>query len=173
MQFRIRTGEKAVSEEEVMRTHRKRTSYERDKIAYWYAVGERIREVARRLGRSPSSISDEIKRNMKGGRYHSIRAPQASEARSTTLIKNTCSRPAQRCNPMSLESWYLAGRPSRSREDCAKRSTKGYDHRRSTSTMSPFTSTSMMSRRVSCDCGRSSRGAIGNDGAGWAEKAGP
>ena len=39
--------------------------------------------------------------------------------------------------------------------------------------MSPFTSTSMMSRRVSCDCGRSSRGAIGNDGAGWAEKAGP
>lgn len=64
-----------------MRTHRKLTSHERDKIAYWYAVGERIREIARRLGRSPSSISDEIKRNKIGGRYHSIRAHQASEAR--------------------------------------------------------------------------------------------
>ena len=64
-----------------MRTHRKLTSHERDKIAYWYAVGERIREIARRLGRSPSSISDEIRRNKIGGRYHSIRAHQASEAR--------------------------------------------------------------------------------------------
>jgi helix-turn-helix protein len=43
--------------------------------------GERIREIARRLGRSPSSISDEIRRNKIGGRYHSIRAHQASEAR--------------------------------------------------------------------------------------------
>src|SRR5512132_899516 len=64
-----------------MRTHRKLTYHERDKIAYWYDVGERIREIARRLGRSPSSISDEIKRNKIGGRYHSIRAHQASEAR--------------------------------------------------------------------------------------------
>jgi transposase, IS30 family len=64
-----------------MRTHRKLTSHERDKIAYCYAVGERIREIARRLGRSPSSISDEIRRNKIGGRYHSIRAHQASEAR--------------------------------------------------------------------------------------------
>ena len=64
-----------------MRTHRKLTSHERDKIAYWYAVGERIREIARRLGRSPSSNSDEIKRNNIDGRYHSIRAHQASEAR--------------------------------------------------------------------------------------------
>ena len=64
-----------------MGTHRKLTSHERDKIAYGYAVGERIREIARRLGRSPSSISDEIRRNKIGGRYHSIRAHQASEAR--------------------------------------------------------------------------------------------
>jgi transposase, IS30 family len=64
-----------------MRAHRKLTSHERDKIAYWYAVGERIREIARRLGRSPSIISDEIKRNKIGGRYYSIRAHQASEAR--------------------------------------------------------------------------------------------
>src|SRR5512134_1545783 len=70
-----------------MRTHRKLTSHERDKIAYWYAVGERIREIARRLGRSPSSISDEIRRNKIGGRYHSIRAQQASEARKHNCHK--------------------------------------------------------------------------------------
>src|SRR5512147_2147382 len=64
-----------------MRAHRKLTSQERDKIAYWYAVGESLREMARRLGRSPSSISEEIKRNKVDGRHHSIRAHQASEAR--------------------------------------------------------------------------------------------
>src|SRR5512144_2398861 len=128
-----------------MTTHQKLTSHERDKIAYWYAVGERIREIARRLGRSPSSISDEIKRNKMGGRYHSIRAHQASDARKHNSHKKYVLKTRPTRNPMSLESWDLAGRPSRSREDCGKRSTKGYDHRRSTST-SPFTSTSMMSR---------------------------
>src|SRR5512147_963288 len=64
-----------------MRAHHKLTSQERDKIAYGYAVGESLREMARRLGRSPSSIFEEIKRNTVDGRYHSIRAHQASEAR--------------------------------------------------------------------------------------------
>src|SRR5512147_2484634 len=64
-----------------MRAHHKLTSQERDKIAYGYAVGESLREMARRLGRSPSSIFEEIKRNTVNGRYHSIRAHQASEAR--------------------------------------------------------------------------------------------
>src|SRR5512144_1525470 len=107
-----------------MTTHQKLTSHERDKIAYWYAVGESLREMARRLGRSPSSISDEIKRNTVDGRYHSIRAHQASEARRQNSHKKYCSRPAQRCSPMWLKSWYLAGHLSRSREDCEKRSTK-------------------------------------------------
>ena len=156
-----------------MRTHRKLTSHERDKIAYWYAVGERIREIARRLGRSPSSISDEIRRNKIGGRYHSIRAHQASEARKHNSHKKYVLKTRPTLQSYVVGKLRLGWSPERSREDCGKRSTKGYDHRRSTSTMSPFTSTSMMSRRVSCDCGRSSRGAIGNDGAGWAEKAGP
>ena len=64
-----------------MGTHRKLTSHERDKMAYWYAVGESLRKIARKLGRSPSSISEEIKRNKVDGRYHSIRAHQAAEAR--------------------------------------------------------------------------------------------
>ena len=117
--FGSETGEKAVSEEKVMRAHRKLTSDERDKIAYWYAVGEGIREIARRLRRSPSSISDEIKRNkMVDDIIPSVRTkPQKHE--STTLIRNTCSRTAQRSNPMSLESANPAnsacniGRPKR------------------------------------------------------------
>jgi transposase, IS30 family len=40
-----------------------------------------IREVARRLVRSPSSISEELKRNQVDGLYGSIKAHQAAEAR--------------------------------------------------------------------------------------------
>src|SRR5512147_2971494 len=100
-----------------MRAHHKLTSQERDKIAYGYAVGESLREMARRLGRSPSSIFEEIKRNTVDGRYHSIRAHQASEARRQNSHKNTGSRPVQHCNPMWLRNWNLVGRPNRSRED--------------------------------------------------------
>ena len=64
-----------------MKPHHKLVSAERDKIAYWHAIGEPIREIARRLGRSPSSISDEIKRNRIEGIYYSIHAHKASEAR--------------------------------------------------------------------------------------------
>ena len=64
-----------------MRPHHKLTSFERDKIAYWHAIGEPIREIARRLGRSPSSISEEIKRNKVDGIYHSIHAHKATAAR--------------------------------------------------------------------------------------------
>jgi len=70
-----------------MKTHQKLTSQERDKIAYWHAIGESIREIARKLGRSPSSISEEIKRNKVEGIYHSIRAHKASEARKRNCHK--------------------------------------------------------------------------------------
>jgi len=60
---------------------------ERDKIAYWHAIGEGIREIARRLGRSPSSISDELKRNKVDGIYHSIYAHKATEARKLNSHK--------------------------------------------------------------------------------------
>jgi transposase, IS30 family len=64
-----------------MKPHHKLSSQERDKIAYWHAIGTRIREIARRLGRSPSSISSEIKRNRVDGIYHSIHAHKAANAR--------------------------------------------------------------------------------------------
>jgi transposase, IS30 family len=70
-----------------MKINQKLTSHERDKIAYWHAIGEGIREIARRLGRSPSSISDELKRNKVDGIYHSIYAHKATEARKLNSHK--------------------------------------------------------------------------------------
>jgi IS30 family transposase len=70
-----------------MKPHHKLTSRERDHIAYWRAIGLTIREIARRLGRSPSSISGEIKRNKIDGIYHSIHAHKASEIRKKNCHK--------------------------------------------------------------------------------------
>jgi len=70
-----------------MKTHRKLSSQERDKIAYWHAIGESVREIARRLKRSPSSISDELKRNKVEGIYHSIHAQKATEGRKRNSHK--------------------------------------------------------------------------------------
>ena len=64
-----------------MNKHHKITAPERDQIAWWLACGITIREMARRLGRSPSSISEELKRNQVDGVYGSIKAHQAAEAR--------------------------------------------------------------------------------------------
>jgi transposase, IS30 family len=66
----------------------KLAAFERDKIAYWRAIGLSMREIARRLGRSPSSISAEIRRNRPAGDvYHSIRAQQAAEIRKRQCHK--------------------------------------------------------------------------------------
>jgi transposase, IS30 family len=64
-----------------MKKHHKITAPERDQIAWWLACGVPIREMARRLGRSPSSISEELKRNQLDGVYGSIKAHQAAAAR--------------------------------------------------------------------------------------------
>jgi IS30 family transposase len=64
-----------------MKKHHKITAPERDQIAWWLACGITIREMARRLGRSPSSVSQELKRNQVNGVYGSIKAHQAAGAR--------------------------------------------------------------------------------------------
>jgi transposase, IS30 family len=64
-----------------MNKHHKITALERDQIAWWLAYGVTIREMARRLGRSPSSISEELKRNEVDGVYGSIKAHQAATVR--------------------------------------------------------------------------------------------
>ena len=64
-----------------MNKHHKITALELDQIAWWLASGITIREMARRLGRSPSSISEELKRNKTDGVYGSIKAHQTAAAR--------------------------------------------------------------------------------------------
>jgi IS30 family transposase len=64
-----------------MKKHHKITAPERDQIAWWLACGLTIREMAGRLSKSPSSISEELKRNKVDGLYGSIKAHQAAEAR--------------------------------------------------------------------------------------------
>lgn len=61
--------------------HKKITAAERDQIAFWLAGKVAIREIARRLDRSPSSISDEIKRNKYQGNYVAIHAQAVTEDR--------------------------------------------------------------------------------------------
>lgn len=51
---------------------------ERDKIAFYLAKKLSIRMIAKKLNRSPSSISDEIKRNS----YHDIYSPIKAQSRA-------------------------------------------------------------------------------------------
>lgn len=62
--------------------HNKIKSEERDKIAQWIDQKVGVREIARRLQRSPSSISEELKRNShKEAGYIAIHAQQLTDKR--------------------------------------------------------------------------------------------
>ena len=61
--------------------HNKLSAKERDLIAVWRGGGFKIREIGRRLKRSPGTISDEIKRNSFGGHYVAIHAQAVSQER--------------------------------------------------------------------------------------------
>lgn len=63
------------------KTHTKLSALEREKIAIWLSHGESKREIARRLGRSDSSIRAEIKRNSFKGHYVAIHAQSVAEKR--------------------------------------------------------------------------------------------
>ncbi len=63
---------------------------ERQLIELWLRNGEAIRRIAEQLNRSPSSISDEIKRNSDKNGYHAINAQAKSEKRiSKSRSKNS------------------------------------------------------------------------------------
>lgn len=67
--------------------HRKLTAQERDMIAVWIGGGIKLREIARRLGRSVSTISDEIRRNNYQGNYVAIHAQSVSDTRKINARK--------------------------------------------------------------------------------------
>src|SRR3989338_3438301 len=66
-----------------MKNYTKITSWERDKIAVWLAEKISLREIGRRLVRSVSSLSDEVKRNSRNGVYTAISAQYLSDTRAS------------------------------------------------------------------------------------------
>src|SRR3989344_5713271 len=67
-----------------MKKHKKITSEERDKIARWVNQKVGVREIARRLGRSHSSICAELARNAhKEAGYVAIHAQLLADERKT------------------------------------------------------------------------------------------
>ena len=71
-----------------MRKKKKIHSQERDQISIHLAAGKSLRTIADLLGRSVSSISDEVRRNSIDGIYHSIAAQELSSKRNTQSRKN-------------------------------------------------------------------------------------
>lgn len=67
--------------------HTKLTAKERDLIAVWRGGKVGVREIARRLGRSPSTISDELVRNRYGENYIAIHAQAVAEKRKLEARK--------------------------------------------------------------------------------------
>ena len=80
-----------------MPKHKKISAQERDQIACLLAAGHSLRSVAEELGRSVSSISDEVKRNSAGGVYSAITAQEKSEKRN---------RASRRTNPLKDPQIY-------------------------------------------------------------------
>jgi len=70
----------------MQKTHRL-TSGERDRIALWYSRKFSIRRIVKKLGRNPSTISREVRRNRYGNHYVAIHAQNKSKARKVKAGK--------------------------------------------------------------------------------------
>src|ERR687892_2883138 len=130
-----------------MKKHHKITASERDQIAWWLACGVTIREMARRLGRSPSSIAEELRRNKVDGVYGSIKAPRAAEARKRHSHQKYLLRHHPPLRGFVLEKLKLGWSPSRSPEDSRRKSTRECAQKGNTSITSLFTNFCMTQRR--------------------------
>ena len=108
-----------------MNKHHKITAPERDQIAWWLACGVTIREMARRLGRSPSSISEELKRNQVNGVYGSIKAHQAAEARKRNSHQKYLLRQRPTLQGFVLEKLKLGWSPQQISGRLKKEITEG------------------------------------------------
>lgn len=67
--------------------HTKLTARERDMIAVWIGGGIKLREIARRLKRSVSTISEEINRNDYQEHYVAIHAQSVADKRKIEARK--------------------------------------------------------------------------------------
>lgn len=66
------------------------TIFEREKIYLWSSQKISLREIARRLNRSASTISRELRRNQKNSAYSPIIAQTKYEKRKTNCGRNQC-----------------------------------------------------------------------------------
>jgi IS30 family transposase len=145
-----------------MKKHHKITASERDQIAWWLACGITIREMARQLGRSPSSIAEELKRNKTDGVYGSIKAHQAAEARK---------RHCQTLRGFVLEKLKLGWSPQQISGRLKKEITEGVRPKReyiNHESIYQFLYDPGQQRRSS---GHTYLEVIRNEDAGWAEEA--
>jgi len=108
-----------------MKKHHKITASERDQIAWWLACGVTIREIARRLSRSPSSISEELKRNQVDGIYGSIKAHQAAAARKGYSHQKYLLRHSPTLRTLVLEKLKLGWSPQQISGRLKKEITEG------------------------------------------------
>lgn len=81
-----------------MKKQTKLTAHERDQIALSLVTGTSLRAIARKLKRSVSTISDEVKRNSVSGEYQPHQAQLLSEERN---------RASRRLNPLK-NPWIYA-----------------------------------------------------------------
>ncbi len=86
---------------------------EREEISRGLARGERLTAIATRLGRSPSTISREVRRNSTPAGYRAVRADRMAEA--PVVLGPASSRPTIACGATSKSGSELDGRRSRSR----------------------------------------------------------
>lgn len=72
-----------------MRKYKQLTTQERDQIAILLAKGISKRKIAKRIGRSVSTISDETKRNSNMGNYEAAHAHKACKQRKKYALKRS------------------------------------------------------------------------------------
>ncbi|MFE4874267.1 IS30 family transposase [Streptomyces sp. NPDC056682] len=104
------------------RSERQLTGGEREEISRGIAAGESARQLAKLLGRSPSTVSREIARNGGRDRYRATPAEAAAYARGRAGPSGPSSPNGPLYAPWWRPSWLCAGRPSRSQDGCAARS---------------------------------------------------
>jgi IS30 family transposase len=94
-----------------MRKHHKISHLERDQIFWWHLCGDSIRKIARQLGRSPSTVSDELKRNSVDGYYKASVAQKAAEKRKQNSHQKYLLRRNKALSSFVLEKLRLGWSP--------------------------------------------------------------
>jgi IS30 family transposase len=148
-----------------MKKHHKITPSERDQIAWWFVNGVSLREIAKRLNRSPSTISAEMKRNSTDGKYWPYEANKIAEARTHNqhrkyLLKNN-SKFLDHIKEKLHRGWspqQIAG--------SKRRSEKAYARKQTTSITNLSTSFCMTQRKKRKSCRNFFPDAIRRDSAG-------